>query len=407
MRILYLSLSYVPSRRASSVQVMKMCAALGRAGHEVVLVAKDPPAPAAGAGSDFEFYGVEPCFRLEKLPRPQRTGGGAVFAAATARRVAAYRRWADLVYCRDPLGGAMVGWLGLPFVFEAHQLPHNRLQVALWRQMIASRRFLAMVAISDALRRDIQGEGYLDARDCIVAHDAADVPVRTPAPRQRRPGERPRIGYVGNLYKGRGIDLVLELARRMPDCQFDLVGGAEKDLQAWRATRPPDNAVFHGFHPPSRLGEFYSEFDVVVMPHGREGVVGAGGRSDISRWTSPMKMFEYLASGVALVASNLPVLQEVLRHGENAFIARAGDPDDWMEKIRALLDDPDLRLRLARTAQEDLVRSHTWDARARHVVNLLPGTGSARASAPGPLPNPPSGDASALPAGPPKGPGLT
>jgi glycosyltransferase involved in cell wall biosynthesis len=380
MRILYLSLSYVPSRRASSVQVMKMCAALARLGHEVVLVAKDGQSD--GATSDFAFYGVEPCFRLEKLSRPPCKGGSAVYAAAMAQRLAAHRRWADLVYCRDPLGGAMAALLGLPLVFEAHGPPAGRLQRAMWRAMTSSRRFVAMVAITDSLRRDIHALELLPGRDCIVAHDAADIPVRPPSPPGLRgAGHTPRIGYVGSLYRGRGIDLLLELAARMPDCRFDLVGGNEKDIERWRATSPPENAVFHGFHPPSRLGEFYARFDVVVMPHSREGVVGAAGVRDISRWTSPMKMFEYMASGVPLLASDLPVLQEVLRHGENAFIARCGDAEDWVEKLRTLLGDEDLRHRLARTAQEDLVRSYTWDARARHVVNHLPGPGSRTVSA--------------------------
>ena len=379
MRILYLSLSYVPSRRASSIQVMKMCGALARQGHEVTLIAKTGPDGGPDV-DDFAFYGVERNFTLEKLPRPDRKGGAVVYAAAMAQRLAAHRRRVDLVYCRDPVGGVAAAWLRLPLLFEAHGLPGGRFQRGLWRQMTESRRFVAMVAISDALRRDIQIEGLLPGRDCIVAHDASDAPVRPPAV-ARVDGGRPRVGYVGNLYRGRGIEVIVDLARLMPDVQFDVVGGSEQDIARWRAEEPAANLVFHGFHPPSQLREFYARFDAVLMPHSREGVVGATGGSDISRWTSPMKMFEYMASGVPIIASDLPVLQEVLRHGENALIARAGDPADWMEKLRGLLADPDLRVRLARAAQEDLVRGYTWDARARHVVNLLPGIGSSRAGA--------------------------
>lgn len=381
MRILYLSLSYVPSRRASSVQVMKMCAALARQGHEVVLVVKTgPAAEAAKAADDFAFYGVEPSFRIEKLPRPARKGGGAIYAAAMARRLAALRRWADLVYCRDPVGGAAASLLRMPIVFEAHGLPGNRLQRAMWRQMIGSRGFVAMVTISDALRRDVRAEGLLpDGIDCIVAHDAADVPVREPS--ATRTTGRPHIGYVGNLYKGRGIELLLDVARRMPEADFDVVGGSDGDIARWKAASPPENLHFHGFHPHARLHEFYDRFDLVVMPHSREGVVGASGASDISRWTSPMKMFEYMGSGVPMVASDLPVLQEVLRHGENALIARSDDVDDWIEKIRALIADPPLRARLAANAQQELNRHYTWDARARHVIDHLPGHGARESGA--------------------------
>jgi glycosyltransferase involved in cell wall biosynthesis len=375
MRILYLSLSYIPSRRASSVQVMKMCSALAGEGHDVVLVAKAGPAgEAARAGDDFAFYGVEPSFRLEKLPRPARRGGAVVYAAGMARRMAAHRRWADLAYCRDPMGGVLASWMRLPFVYEAHGMPTNRLLHAMWRQMIGSRRFVAMVAISEALRRDILAAGLLPGRDCIVAHDAADPPLHQPAVSRLSSGERPHVGYVGNLYAGRGIEILVELARRMPEAVFDVVGGSDRDIERWRAVAP-DNVVFHGFHPPSRLGEFYRGFDVLLMPHSREGVVGASGQSDISRWTSPMKMFEYMASGVPIVSSDLPVLQEVLRHGENALIARCEDVEDWLCQVRALLADPELRLRLARAAQEDLVSRHTWKARARHVIGQLPALG--------------------------------
>jgi len=384
MRILYLSLSYIPSRRASSVQVMKMCAAMARLGHEVVLVAKD--GRSAKGGDDFAFYGVERCFRLEKLPRPRARGGSAVYAAAMARQVAAYRRWADLVYCRDPLGGAMAALVGLPLVFEAHGPPAGRLQRAMWQRMVTSRRFVAMVAISEGLRRELDALGLLPAAPCLVAHDAADPPALSSTVVPRPVGRPPRIGYVGSLYRGRGVDLVLELARLMPDCQFDLVGGLERDLQQWRESGPPANAVFHGFHPPSRLNEFYARFDAVLMPYSRDGVVGPAGLRDTSRWASPMKMFEYMASGVPLVSSDLPVLQEVLRPGENAFIAAADDAGEWVEKLRLLLGDDELRCRLARTAQEDLVRGYSWDARARHVFSLLPiaGSSTAGASAAGP-----------------------
>ncbi|NJM90914.1 MAG: hypothetical protein HC863_01115 [Myxococcales bacterium] len=78
MRILYLSLSYVPSRRASSVQVMRMCSAMAKAGHEVTLLAKRSEERSSLA--DHTFYGVPPAFELHKLPRPKQRGGGVLFS---------------------------------------------------------------------------------------------------------------------------------------------------------------------------------------------------------------------------------------------------------------------------------------------------------------------------------------
>jgi glycosyltransferase involved in cell wall biosynthesis len=82
-------------------------------------------------------------------------------------------------------------------------------------------------------------------------------------------------------------------------------------------------------------------------------------------------MFEYMASGVPMVASDLPVLQEVLVDGDNALIAPAGDAAAWQAAIERLLGDAALRTRLAARAQDDLRREHTWAARAERVMTGL------------------------------------
>jgi glycosyltransferase involved in cell wall biosynthesis len=367
VRILYLSLSYVPSRRASSVQVMKMCAALARRGHEVVLIAKrgDEAAP----GGDHTFYQVEDTFTIDKVDRPKWRGGGVLYAAGMAARVARRRRWADLVYCRDPLGALIAAEAGLPVAFEAHGVPASRFLRRAIGRSLRGRRAVGMVAISEALRRDLVDAALDPGRPIVVAHDACDPP-RAAATR-RAAGRPPTVGYVGSLYPGRGVELIVELARVMPGTQFRVVGGTEADLARWRATDLPANLELVGFRSQAELPALYAGFDVVVMPHATTGVVGATGASDISRWTSPMKMFEYMASGVPLIASDLPVLQEVLRDGENALVVRAGDLAAWRAAIERAVSDDDLRFRLAQTAQADLVRHYTWDARAGAVMTGL------------------------------------
>src|SRR5207302_150909 len=124
----------------------------------------------------------------------------------------------------------------------------------------------------------------------VVAHDSCDAAFGR-APRAEL-GAPPRLGYVGNLYRGRGVELVFELARRMPACRFELVGGNDADLARVRGEGVPDNVVLHGFVPPARLSARYAQLDVLLMPFPRQGI-RAMGASDTSRWCSPMKMFEY------------------------------------------------------------------------------------------------------------------
>ncbi len=367
MRILYLSLSYVPSRRASSVQVMRMCAALARAGHQVTLVAKASPEPAPGG--EFAFYGVPESFTLRKLPRPPRRGGGVVFSAAMALEIARAARHTDLVISRDLVGATLAELARLPVLFEAHSIPAAPLLRRLWRSLAASPRLRRLVVISQALARDVAAAGLAPRHgSLVIAHDAAEAPPAEPA---RRPaGQPPRIGYVGSLYPGRGIELIVELARRMPALRFELVGGTEADLARWRP-QVPANVTLHGFVPPGQLAARYAELDILLMPYAHTGVGGPLAATDTSRWCSPMKMFEYMASGAPIIASDLPVLGEVLLDEHNALIAPAGEVAAWQRAIERLVAEPETRQWLAGNALRDLRRHYTWDARVERVLANL------------------------------------
>jgi len=84
-------------------------------------------------------------------------------------------------------------------------------------------------------------------------------------------------------------------------------------------------------------------------------------------------MFEYMAAGAPIIASDLPVLGEVLRHDHNALIAPADDVAAWQRAVERLVGDPALSRRLAQQAHADLVRDHTWDTRVRRILDQLYG----------------------------------
>ena len=87
-------------------------------------------------------------------------------------------------------------------------------------------------------------------------------------------------------------------------------------------------------------------------------------------YTSPLKLFEYMASGRPIVASDLPALREVLRPDENAVLVEAGDAEALAAGVARLLGDAALASRLAAQARED-VREWTWDKRAERIEALL------------------------------------
>ena len=375
-RIAYFSGSKIPSRAANGVHVMRMCAAFARAGHEVVLAAIQ--GDRVVGGDDFETYGVAPRFRIVKHAMFSQ---GLVSRLRYARAAPTLVRQVikpDLVYGRHLLSLSVAARWGVPVFFEAHQAP-TRLERLVERRLFRRPNFARLVVISEAL-----GDEYrrchpgLPAQRILVAPDAADLPDSTDldaAVSLRRAG-RLQVGYVGHLYPGKGMEMVAALARHMPDVDFHVVGGTEADLARWRAGSNGNgsNLVFHGHVSAVRTEAYRRAVDVLLAPY-QALVRSAGGRAEIGRWMSPLKIFEYMGSGRAMIVSDLPVLREIVTDGVTALLVRPDDVDAWVGAVERLRD-PTLRQELGGRARAQLVARHTWAGRAADVLAGLEGAAS-------------------------------
>jgi glycosyltransferase involved in cell wall biosynthesis len=361
MRIAYMSGSYVPDRGADSVHVIRMCEAFAALGHEVTLHARPGGEPVV---SEREFYGLTHEFRIEKHRRPQVRGIGAlVYAGLVTYHLASHPK-PDLIYAREIYGMRFALRLGVPFVFESHwdlrHLPQKRAEATMLRSPHCRR----LVVISDGLRRIYRDTFPWFPEDrIIIAHDAANPPAAPVAAPTSFNRDRLQVGYVGGFLPGYGLDLIVALAGARPEADFHIVGGREAALAAWRErTHGIRNLTWHGFVAPSRLASLYAGFDVVLAPFQAE--------TAHIRWISPMKLFEYMAHGKPIICSDFPVMREILTHEENALLVPAADRGAWLGALDRL-KSAQLRKTLGERALQKLVSHHTWQERARQVLEGL------------------------------------
>lgn len=233
------------------------------------------------------------------------------------------------------------------------------------RRLMRAPGFRGIVAISAALARDLNEELGIDPRSVLVAHDAVRLGPSSPA----RPGLLFRVGYTGSLFPGKGAETLLETAPLCPWARFELAGGPPSLADRLARTveeRGLTNIIVHGPLTPRAARALQSDCDVLVAPFARRIESDSG--DDISAWTSPMKLFEYLGSGRPIVVSDLPVLREVVTDEVNALLVPPEDPEALAAALRRLADDPGLRERLARTALTQAQAEHTWEIRARRVL---------------------------------------
>jgi len=367
-RLTYIHRGHLPSPRANSVGVVNLCSEFASLGWQVHLVAAWKPwRGAGGAGGVRGYYGVGRDFDLTRyLVGPDRWGIRFNFRRR-ALRLHAGR--GGLLFVRGLVWNPAEFDAGVRFICELHHPPAGgpgsvdlRKAAGLVRLVCISRAMADWAA--DAWGAEV-------ARKIVVAPDG----VRTEpydeilSRRAHTPAEAPlKVGYVGSLYEGRGIETVIELAKRFPGLEFHVVGGTSRDIGRWKG-RGGDraNLRFTGHRPNREMPEIICSFDCLLMPYQRRTMLRSN-RVNTAEFMSPLKMFEYMASGRAIIASDLPALREVLEPDTDALMVAPGAADQWADALRRLMGDRDLARRLGQSAAAKVREAYTWKHRAQTIL---------------------------------------
>jgi glycosyltransferase involved in cell wall biosynthesis len=375
----------LPSQRAQSLQVVQMASAFARTGCRTTLLhALRHPTPPLPPGQDlFEFYGVPAGARPEVVGVPctdwiDRVPTRLQFVPARVQELSFARNAADRVrrdhadawvlsreietaraLTADARGAASVVFL------EIHRVPGGRVRRRWLREAAARAR--GVVAISGGVKQDLVRLG-LAGESILVEHDAMERSrfscevARSSARKSLRLDQKaPVVVYTGGLMGWKGVDLLIDAARVLPDVSFVIAGGMEQDvLRLRKYARRVWNVRFDGFQPPDRIPLYLAAADVGVVPNRSRPAISA-------KYTSPLKVFESMAMGLPLVASDLPSLREILVGEEHAVFVAPDDPAALAEGIGRLFGDEALR---------EAMRAHgiarapelTWDARAERIL---------------------------------------
>jgi glycosyltransferase involved in cell wall biosynthesis len=371
VKLAYLSASKIPSREANSIHVMKMCQAFGQLGHQVTLLAPDVTDGLEPDISDvYAFYGVDRCFALRKLPWRPVKGRGFIYGFEAGRL--ASRLGVDAVFGRSLHACAVAARSGVPTVWDAHMLSFLQRWDERWlfRRMIGTSAFRHVSVNCASLGRCIVEQVPELADRIVVAHNGADVLAEGLEPAELGGGGRPQVGYVGQLYAGKGFEIIPPLAARMPSVDFHVVGGEQKTVEALSADPTlPKNVRLHGFVAPAETERLCLAFDVLLAPYQSDVRIAGGGET--AAWMSPLKVFGYMAAAKPILCSDLPVLHEVIEDGRNGILVPPDDPDAWATALQRLIEDRALREQLGATAHADFLTRHTWRQRASRVLEGL------------------------------------
>ncbi len=377
----YLSNATIPSEKAHAIQQMKMCQSFVRTGTSTCFVYPTSLSSKAPDWADIaEYYGLDARFgvksvpsfegHLNKIPQIPFFSKALAVAGWTLKQLLQGEIMSkDVLYCRNYYAASLLVEIRQflpssrsPAIYTEYHNPEP--------QRYGQNRFFqsvdGVVSITHRLKEYLTETHSLAPKKCHIAPDGVDIQryesLTTEAAREQLNIDLNEtvVAYTGHLYETKGAHILARCADQL-DATIYIVGGYPEDVERVRnQTRKPENLVFTGFVEPADIPCYQYAADVLVAPYTDEA----------RQYLSPLKLFEYMAAGKAIVASRIPVLEEILTDGENALLVEPGSADDLARAIDRVLTDEDLYSRLSENAATDAKR-YSWTTRAESILEFI------------------------------------
>lgn len=371
-KLIYISNTQIPSEKANTYQSMVMCEAFSPYFNKVLFWYPNRRyrAKSQQIQDIYEYYSIKPnVFELNKL-----------FCLDSNLLYITFKKmWfltynltfafnyifklrqeapSSIVFTRDTVGLFLIGiakkrgLIKQKIFFEAHSYSK--------KQSDLIKNLNGLVVINQYLKELYLKDGV---KNILVAHDGVkldDYIHLEPNLKKKNPSN---IVYVGNLFEWKGVYTLADSMHYINNAKLIVVGGSSDTLpyfQNYIQENKIINIELTGFIPHEETIKYIQDADILVLPN--------SSKDKMSYYTSPLKMFEYMASKRPIIASRLPSIQEVLQDGVNAILFEPDNSRDLADKIKYTLTSDTSYL--VQKAFEDVVE-YTWHNRAKKIVEFI------------------------------------
>ena len=373
MKFIYITNVRMPTEKAHGVQMIKMCEAFALLGVDLSFVV---PNRANGIKEDaFEYYGVKRIFKIKKIPvldmiKFWPVGGYWLeftsFIFCVVIRFSIISRREVIIYTREYVIAFVFRLLGFRTVYEAHRIIKRKNLF-----FYLTKKIKYIITNSEGTADAFIERGFKSILACPNGVDLDEFNLNASKWELMRqlnlPTDKKIVMYTGNLYDWKGTDTLIKAAGLFsnPDVFFIFIGGTDADIKdkvAMVSKIGIKNVVFFGHKNRKFIPSFLKSADCLVLPN-----------SPISeesiKYTSPVKLAEYMASGVPIVSSDLPSLKAILSP-KSAIFVPPDDPEALKRAITKVLDEPGFADNLIKNALSEVTK-YTWDKRAKKIVEFI------------------------------------
>ena len=334
MRICYLANSAIPSSNASSIQIVKMCENFSKLNHKVLLITTN-----VSDKKVFDFYDVRTKFQIKKLKKYKTFPLGFDYYLFSIRSIIKSLKFKpDIYITRNFFTSFLLTILRKKNILELH---HGiEIESRIVRFILKNSNFLnfeyvvKLVAITHNVKNYYKKKFNIEEKKMIVSPSGTSI-EKVLINKYQVKNKRLNIGYFGSLYKSRGVDIILKLSKINKENNYFIFGNLKqhKNIIIKNYNR---NLYIRDYLPYKDIPKNISKMDVLLMPY-QEKIVAAGDVGNIIEYTSPLKLFDYMACGKIIISSNIKVLREIVKEKKNIiFVKNFKNVFSWKREIEKI-----------------------------------------------------------------------
>lgn len=382
MKIVYITNARLPTEKAHGVQIVKMTEAFSSLNNEVMIISPKRVQREISHKTDiFNFYNIQENFKhmLVEFIDPY------VYRPFMPKFI--YRFFSFIVNILWGVKSAKVGSKvkgdlyifrdNTPFsylfsaikskkcVVEFHDIPPFTSRLIFKIGLIFSKKticFAVTRTLSADLRKKLGNLKNLD--DIYTLHDGVDL--KKFSNNENKKNDVPVLTYCGSLSESKGIDLIIQTAKLISNVNFLIVGGLNPELKYYQKVAK-DNGVknisFIGQVNYSDVPKLLNESDFLLLPSSASNIKS-------EKYTSAMKLFEYLSIGKPIIASDIPSNTEILENNENCLLFKPDNSESFAEQIRLIIQNKQLQKKIS-TNSIKLASMYSWEERSKIILEKI------------------------------------
>lgn len=368
MIITYLFNSSIPSRNPGSLQVIKTCEGFVNLRHKVNLVV-----PNTGFNTPVKKY-----YNLIKSPRILRLKffkkfpqGLNYYLFSIFSIIYGLFLKTDLFITRNLFNIFILNILRRDVIIEIHHDISNegRIVNALYKYfpILNKKNVIKIIAITASVKSYLVKNFNVDPRKIEIIPSASAINLSF---KKIKKNNKYNVGYFGSLEKSKGIEFIMKLSSLNQNNNYYVFGGDKNQVDNLNKKKKNLNLKICPYIPYRLVGKYMKKMDVLLMPSNKNLLKSTGGVGNIAKYTSPLKLFDYLASGKLIIASNLKVFQEIIRNNRDCIMMNNLNPNTWCKLIKNLNKNL-TKINKIKLNAYNLSKHYTYDIRAKKILKNI------------------------------------